>query len=365
LLAIAVLLVRPGSRRRWLPGFLVIGALLGVTLCAQLGVEPAKEPDGTLAARPGDDSREINMFNSVFRTIVDGRHDTLADLGELGLPASFAQYAGNGWWDAHPATADPLYPRYRGQLSRRNVAAYFAHHPGRAVEVLNQAATDLLTARPGYLGSFDASAGFPPHAQEYRLPVLSWLTGRIAPLGLFALIPLWLLAAVRAWWQRRTLGVVLAFLLAVAMSQFVTAAFGDGIEGIKHQAVALFATALALVLGSVPARRLAGFRDVVGDLVPPRPPGRRERKHGEHDQPGELDQEVDPGRVPHEAVVEHHVEEEQHADPEPAGFGALLVQQHRDQPEHQRRHHHEYALGVGGHQPPGQAAQREPGTRDQ
>ena len=256
LLALAVLLVRPGGRRRWLPGLLVIGALTAVTLYAQQSVEPAKEPDGTLAQRPGDDSREINMFNSIFRNIVDGEHDTQADLAELGLPASFAQYAGNGWWGAHPATMDPLYPRYRAQISRHNVVAYFTHHPGRAIEVFDQAAGDLLTARPDYLGSFDASAGFAPHEQEYRMPVVSWLTGLLAPLGLFVLIPAWLLIAVRALWQRRTpLGVVLAFLLAVAGSQFVAAAIGDGIEGIKHQAVALFATLLALLLAGLPQFR--------------------------------------------------------------------------------------------------------------
>ena len=244
LLAVAVLLVRPG--RRWLPAVLAVAALGLTTLFAQQSVEPAKAPDGTLSAVPGDDSREINMFNTIFLNIVDGRHDTGADLAELGLPPSFAQYAGNGWWGAHPANMDPLYPSYRDKMSRANVVAFFAGHPGRTLAVLNRAAGDLLTARPDYLGSFDASAGLPPHAQEYRVPVVSSLTGLLAPLKLFALVPLWLLVAWRI--RRTTLGVVLGFLLAVALSQFVTAALGDGIEGIKHQSVALFATLLALVL---------------------------------------------------------------------------------------------------------------------
>ncbi|MEV5720267.1 hypothetical protein AB0L41_40830 [Amycolatopsis mediterranei] len=252
ILALAILLVRPGGRRgvrRWAPAVLVIGAIGAVTLFAQQSVEPARAPDGTYTEFPGDDSREINVFNSIFLNIVDGKHDTRADLAELGLPPSFAQYAGNGWWHPHPATLDP---RYRDRISRRNVVTYFATHPGRTLGVLDRAATDQLTARPGYLGSFDQSAGFPPHAQEHRVPVVSWLTGLIAPLGLFALVPIWLFAAVRAWRQRRTaLGVVLAFLFAVSVTQFGTAALGDGIEGIKHQAVALFTILLAVVL-SIP-----------------------------------------------------------------------------------------------------------------
>ncbi|MGW5715488.1 glycan biosynthesis hexose transferase WsfD [Amycolatopsis sp. NPDC003865] len=259
ILALAVLLVRPGALRgakRWAAAALVIGGLGAVTLFAQQSVEPALAPDGTYSAFPGDDSREINMFNSIFLNIVDGRHDTQADLAALGLPPSFAQYAGNGWWHPHPATMDPRYPSYRDKMTRENVLGYFASHPGRTLEVLDRAATDQLTARPGYLGSFDQEAGFAPHAQEYRVPVVSWLTGLLSPLGLFALGPIWLFVLVRAWLQRRgPVGVVLAFLLAVSLTQFGTAALGDGIEGVKHQSVALFTLLLALVLAALPQSR--------------------------------------------------------------------------------------------------------------
>jgi hypothetical protein len=259
LLALAILLVRPGTLRgakRWASAALVIVAIGAVTLYAQQSVEPAQAPDGTYTEFPGDDSREINVFNAIFLNIVDGKHDTRADLAELGLPASFAQYAGNGWWHPHPATMDPQYAQYRDRISRRNVVTYFATHPGRTLEVLDRAATDQLTARPDYLGSFDQSAGFPPHAQEYRVPVVSWLTGLLAPLGLFALGPLWLFVLFRACSRRRTaLGVASAFLFAVSVTQFGTAALGDGIEGIKHQSVALFTLLVALVLCSSPLNR--------------------------------------------------------------------------------------------------------------
>ncbi|UUV28406.1 hypothetical protein NQK81_26785 [Amycolatopsis roodepoortensis] len=255
LLALAALLVRPdGVRglRRWLPVVFVIGALAGGTAYAQQTVEPAKLPDGSLAARPGDDSREINMFNTIFLTIVDGRHDTAADLAALGLPASFGQYAGNGWWHPKPATQDPEYPKYREQISRRNVVEYFATHPWRTVEILDRAAGDLLTARPPYLGSFDRSAGFAPETQEYRVPIVSTVTKLLAPLGFFALLPIWALIAWRGWKTRRAaLGVVLGFLLAIAAGQFVLAALGDGLENVKHQVIALYCTVLGVALALV------------------------------------------------------------------------------------------------------------------
>ncbi|MFE6609686.1 hypothetical protein [Amycolatopsis sp. NPDC057786] len=255
LLALAALLVRPSGVRglkRWLPVVFVIGALAGGTAYAQQTVEPAKLPDGSLAARPGDDSREINMFNTIFLTIVDGRHDTGADLAALGLPASFGQYAGNGWWHPKPATRDPEYPKYREQISRRNVVEYFATHPWRTVEILDRAAGDLLTARPPYLGSFDRSAGFAPETQEYRVPIVSTVTKLLAPLGFFALLPIWALIAWRGWKTRRTaLGVALGFLLAVAAGQFVLAALGDGLENVKHQVIALYCTVLGVALALV------------------------------------------------------------------------------------------------------------------
>ncbi|MCR6486378.1 hypothetical protein M8542_26470 [Amycolatopsis sp. OK19-0408] len=258
ILALAILLVRPGTLRglrRWTAAALVIAALGAITLFAQQSVDPARAPDGTYSGFPGDDSREINIFNSIFLNIVDGEHDTQADLAALGLPPSFAQYAGNGWWHPHPATTDPQYPSYRDRMSRENVMHYFATHPGRTLAVLDRAATDQLTARPDYLGSFDREAGFAPHAQEHRVPVVSWLTGLIAPLGLFALLPIWLFVLVRAWLRRRdALGVVLAFLFTVSVTQFATAALGDGIEGVKHQSVALFTILLAVVL-AIPVRR--------------------------------------------------------------------------------------------------------------
>ncbi|MFJ8915687.1 hypothetical protein [Amycolatopsis sp. NPDC102389] len=255
LLALAVLLVRPAGvsgLKRWLPAVFVIGALAGGTAYAQQTVEPAKLPDGSLAARPGDDSREINMFNTIFLTIVDGRHDTGADLAALGLPASFGQYAGNGWWHPKPATQDPEYPKYREQISRRNVVEYFATHPFRTVEILDRAAGDLLTARPPYLGSFDRSAGFAPEAQEYRVPIVSTVTKLLAPLGFFALLPIWALIAWRGWKTRRAaIGVTLGFLLAVAAGQFALAALGDGLENVKHQVIALYCTLLGVVLALV------------------------------------------------------------------------------------------------------------------
>lgn len=245
LLLIALLFIRPPKGtglRRW-AGPLVVGIVVtGGTVLVQ---QPLRQ------GMPGEDSAEINAFNVIFMSIVDGEHNTRADLAALGLPASFAQYAHNGWWHPNPARTDPLYPRYQDQITRANVAQYYLKHPLRTLEVLQHAASDLLRARPHYLTSFDKGSGYPPDAQEYRVPVVSLLTLQLVPLGLFLIVPLWIatfVAGLRRKHGNPAMRVVVPFLLAIAISQFLIAGLGDGIENIKHQVIALFSTLIAVVM---------------------------------------------------------------------------------------------------------------------
>ncbi|WIY06101.1 hypothetical protein QRX60_20510 [Amycolatopsis mongoliensis] len=242
LFVVALALVRPPGARgrvRWL---LPLGVLVVVgagTAVVQSHGDPANS-----------EYREANMHHVVFDSIVDGKHDTDADLAALGLPPSAKKFIGTGWWAASPWT-DPDYTSFRDRISRRTILQYYASHPARTLQILQQGAVDTLTARPSRLGSFAESAGFPPMAQEYRVPVLSGLSALAAPLGLFALVPFWLLigwAGVRAFRRRaRDYGVVVFLLLLFAVGQFGLSALGEGVEGVKHQLLTLFPTFLAAV----------------------------------------------------------------------------------------------------------------------
>ena len=83
--------------------------------------------------------------------------------------------------------------------------------------------------------------------------VFSGLSKLAAPLGLFVLVPFWLLigwAGVRAFRRhRREYGIVVFFLLLFAVGQFGLSALGEGVEGVKHQLLTLFPTFLAFVFG--------------------------------------------------------------------------------------------------------------------
>ncbi|MFD9895822.1 hypothetical protein ACFWY9_41305 [Amycolatopsis sp. NPDC059027] len=246
---LALLFVRaPGVRglARWaLPLAVLAVAGTGTALMQSTG-DPANA-----------EYREANMYHVVFDAIVDGKHDSAADLAALGLPAEFAKYSGTGWWSAHPAHSDPLYPKYRDKISRRNVAHYYLTHPLRTVEIMQKSAQEVLTARVPNLGSFGEHAGQPPLAKEYRVPVVSGLTGFLAPLGLFFLLPLWIVVlwlGIRAFRRRsgrRDLGVVTLMLLLFSVGQFLASGLGEGIEGVKHQQLTLFPTLLAAVFAGL------------------------------------------------------------------------------------------------------------------
>ncbi|MFC9255077.1 glycan biosynthesis hexose transferase WsfD [Amycolatopsis thailandensis] len=249
LFALALLFVRPAGSRgpaRWaLP--LAVLAIVGTATVATQGAGDSANAE----------YREANMYHVVFNGIVDGKHDTDGDLAALGLPPGFAKYVGTEWWSAKVAWRDPEYPRYRDKISRGNVARYYLDHPGRVVEMLHRSAKETLTARVPNLGSFGEHAGQPPLAKEYRVPILSGVTGWIAPLGLFALVPIWLLigwAGLRAFRNRtgrRDVGVVALMFLLFAMGQFLVSGLAEGIENVKHQQLTIYPTLLAAALAAL------------------------------------------------------------------------------------------------------------------
>lgn len=265
LLLIALLFVPKSGRTwlaRWSAPLVALVAVTGLTGYLQLS---------TAIATPGADTRTINCYHAVFDNIVDGHHDTSADLAALGLPRSWSRYVGTMYWSANTAVDDPQWATYKDRFTAANLVRYYEQHPLRTAQILNRAGRDLLTLRPDYTGSFAVNAGYPPATKEWRVPVVSGLLRLARPAGGYFLVPLWLLialAALRAVRRKvghRALGVVVLLLLGVVASQFLESALAEGIEGVKHQIIAGFATALALVLAIISLARRVPF---AGDEPP-------------------------------------------------------------------------------------------------
>jgi hypothetical protein len=193
--------------------------------------------------------------NMIFEDIVNGHDRAAADLRALGLPASWAKYAGDYFWKNVSVRTDPLYARYQGKLTDGNIASFLVTHPGRMISIAQQAAVLAQQYRTTSLGDYPPSAGHPPGAVESRVVVVTWLVHRLpAGLGLLWLLPLWaVMAAVAAValarrrgeaWHREVAAVVLC-MTGCAVVAFIPPAFFDGISTTRHMVGMNLATTLA------------------------------------------------------------------------------------------------------------------------
>jgi hypothetical protein len=203
----------------------------------------------------------------IFTDIVT-RHDThaVADLRALGLPASWARYAGHSYWYKVSARHDPLFPRYAAKLSDGNIAHFLLTHPGRILSVGQRAAVLAQRFRVTTLGNYAPSAGHPPSAIESRVAVLTWLVRRLPPrLGLLWLVPLWAamaavaiaaLALRRGAIWRRDGAVLVLCMTGCAAAAFIPPAYFAGISTTRHMVGMNMATALAFLVSAALAASL-------------------------------------------------------------------------------------------------------------
>lgn len=197
------------------------------------------------------------VVDVVFTEIVTAHDDhARADLAALGLPPSWAKYAGTNSFTPLSVRNDPLYPRYEARLSDGTIASFLLTHPRSIVGIGQQAAVYAQQLRVTYLGDYAPSAGHPPGATESRVVVLTWLMHRLPRhLGLLWYVPLWTAMALiaiaalfvprgGAW--RRDGAVLVLCMTGCAIAAFIPVAYFDGISTTRHMVGMNLATALAV-----------------------------------------------------------------------------------------------------------------------
>jgi len=204
----------------------------------------------------------------IFAGIVTGHDNVRADLLALGLPDSWAKYAGTDFWTKVSVRHDPLYARYHAKLSDRNIAHFLLTHPSRIVSIGQLEATKALRVRVSYLGSYAPAAGHPPGTLESRVEVVSWLERAVGPgLGLLFLLPLWAaMAAIaiaalirpagKAW--RRDGAVLVLCMTGCAVAAFLPPGYFEGTTVPRHMLGMNLATALAFPVSVALAISLTG-----------------------------------------------------------------------------------------------------------
>jgi hypothetical protein len=209
----------------------------------------------------------VQAVDMIFDDIVNGHDNARADLRALGLPASWARYAGDYYWDTTSVRNDPLYPRYSGELTDGNITHFLITHPGWIISIGQQAAEFAQQFRVTTLGDYPPSAGHPPGTPESRVTVVTWLMRRLpAGLGLLWYLPLWAvmtalaaaaLARRRRPWHRDAAATVLC-MTGCAVVAFIPPAYFAGISTTRHMVGMNLATALAFVVSVALAVSMAG-----------------------------------------------------------------------------------------------------------
>jgi hypothetical protein len=257
---VCVTLALAASRGSWrgLRRFRPREAAAGLLVAAALGVLAAGYWTWDSTSSYGQRLHHIQAVDMIFTDIVTNRADAPVQLRALGLPVSWAKYAGDYYWDTKSVRFSPLYRRYQDKLTDGNIAHYLVTHPGMVASVGQQAATFAQQFRITTLGDYPVSAGHRKGAYESRVAVLTWLARRLPPgLGLWVYLPLWVVlgtiaslglsAGRRRAWHRD--GAVLVFcMIGCAMVAFVPPAYFAGISTTRHMVGMNLSTVLGLIV---------------------------------------------------------------------------------------------------------------------
>jgi hypothetical protein len=219
----------------------------------------------------GQRLHQKQAVNMIFEDIVTRHDNARADLRALGLPASWARYAGHSSFSPVSVRRDPRYPRYAARLSDGNIAHFLLTHPGDIISVGQHAAVLAQRFRVTTLGNYAPGAGHPRGATESRVVALSWLVHQLpARLGLLWLVPAWTaMAAIaiaaltrrreRTW--HRDGAVMVLCMTGCAIAAFIPPAYFDGISTTRHMVGMNMATAIAFPVSIALALSMARRRD--------------------------------------------------------------------------------------------------------
>jgi hypothetical protein len=232
----------------------------------------------------------IQAVDMIFTDIVTHRSSAPAQLRSLGLPVTWARYAGRYYWAPGSVRTSPDFSRYEGQLGTSTIARYLLTHPGSIVRIGQDAAEQAQRVRDSALGDYPASAGHPPGAIESRVVAFTWLMRRLpGQAGLLWYLPLWCamaamaivaLARMRRLPWHRDAAVLVLCMTGCAVTAFIPPAYFAGISTTRHMVgmnlatvlaltvtVALAASMVAQVVRRPPARPAAGPPATVRELA--------------------------------------------------------------------------------------------------
>ena len=232
-LVLAVFLV---GCSRWANSFptRLLSYFVAASLCATVVLSYQNVPQG---------AKRDTTYNLLFRSLLPESRHPREDLQTLGLDPNLVRVKGTGAWDPHSGLLElSVSNELDAKLSPTDIARFYALRPTRLWRHVTTLLPAAFSVRPSDLGNYERSAGHPALTRSYAVAIWSelhqhtpaWLA-RILIIGL-AVFPVAALASRarvpvynRSWFD-------LAILLSTCcLLAFLSAAFGDSNEPVKHQ----------------------------------------------------------------------------------------------------------------------------------
>ncbi len=190
--------------------------------------------------------RILGIYNMIFMAVLPESKDPASDLKSLGLDPKYVRYSGTLAWSPNTGVADGyLVNAIQAAVTPITVVEFYVRRPSRMWTHIRSVLSVALSLRPEFCGNFDQSAGKPPGARSYSFAIWSQFHERFLSsiavflLGALTITPLACAVALLSRRKfapsfRRSLEVTM-ILATCCLLAFLSAAFGDAWDNVKHQ----------------------------------------------------------------------------------------------------------------------------------
>ena len=203
-------------------------------------------------------------YNLLFLSVLPESRHPGADLEAMGMDPELVRLQNTTAWSADTGLHDEQVRRALKRLGPGGLAVFYVLRPTRAWRHLTTLFPIATRIRPECCANFEPSAGRPPGAQATNFTLWSkvheQVFGRITK---FLLLGLCVIGGFHLWRAKPgSFASVMVVLPALCITAFLTAAFGDANEAVKHQFLfnLLLDLTLLLLLASSRGSHLASVQ---------------------------------------------------------------------------------------------------------
>lgn len=126
----------------------------------------------------------INAYHAMTRGLLPSSPDPEEVLDDFGIDPQYALLNKTIYFERYPpirVDSEVLTEDFYSRYSFVSISAYYLTHPGQFYRLLDLAAKDAYSTRPGYTGNYEVTAGRPPGAQSRQFHLVSELKYSLAP----------------------------------------------------------------------------------------------------------------------------------------------------------------------------------------